>query len=137
MGSVSNFCDCKNSSSNSCMNGLYFDEMQNMICPSRTWTNNSRKDFLTNRFNNNISLEELIKIQAVNKIIRVYREYKLYKQEKLKYNTCMNGNNIIIENNILLIGNNFIYFDLNLCLSENSLIGIICSGISYNNFISL
>ena len=98
MGSVSNFCDCKNSSSNSCMNGLYFDEMQNMICPSRTWTNNSRKDFLTNRFNNNISLEELIKIQAVNKIIRVYREYKLYKQEKLKYNTCMNGNNIIIEN---------------------------------------
>ena len=70
MGSVSEFCDCKNSSNNSCMNGLTFEEIQNMICPSRTWTNNSRREFLTKRNNNNISIEELIKNQAVNKIIR-------------------------------------------------------------------
>ena len=91
MGSVSNFCDCRNESSNSCMNGLTFDEMKNMICPTKTWTNNSRRDFLTSRFNKNMTIQDLIKKQAVNKIIRAYRKYKLFKEKKLKYNNGMNG----------------------------------------------
>ena len=98
MGSVSNFCDCKNTQNNSCMDAVSFDEIQNMICPMRTLPNNSKRDFLTNSLNNTMSIEDLIKKQAVNKIIRAYREYKLYKEEKLKYNTYMNGNDINFEN---------------------------------------
>ena len=80
------------------MDAVSFDEIQNMICPMRTLPNNSKRDFLTNSLNNTMSIEDLIKKQAVNKIIRAYREYKLYKEEKLKYNTYMNGNDINFEN---------------------------------------
>ena len=81
MGSVSNFCDCLNTQNSS------FDIIQNMVFTKRTLTNNSKREFITITLNNDMSIEDLIKKQAINKIIRAYREYKLYKEEKLKYKT--------------------------------------------------
>ena len=99
MGS-SNFCDCKNLSNNTCMNSLTLEEIKNMICPMNNQIINSRRDFLSNSINNNnLSINDLIKSHAVNKIIKAYREYKKNQKEKLKINTYMNNNNIIQEIN--------------------------------------
>ena len=97
MGSTSNFCDCKNLSNGSCLNNLNLEEIQNMICPMGNQTINTKREFLSNSINQNLSLEELIRKQAANKIIRAYREYIINKEEKLKYNTYLNINNNYIQ----------------------------------------
>ena len=57
-------------------------------------TKNSKKEFLSNSIEQNLILEELIKRQEANKIIRAYREYIRKKEEKLKNNIYLNTNNI-------------------------------------------
>ena len=94
MGSNSTLCDCKNFPNNSCLNSMTLDEIQNMICPIKNPVNNPKKEFLSNSINQNITLDDLIKKHAVNKIIKAYREYKLYKSEKLKNINYISINNI-------------------------------------------
>ena len=86
MGSTSNFCDCKNLPNSSCLNSLTLEEIQNFICPAENQMNTPKREFLSQSFNQNLTLDELIKKQAVNKIIRAYREYVIYKSGKLDNN---------------------------------------------------
>ena len=94
MGSTnSNFCQCKNLVDESCMKTFSFEDIKNMICPQTNPTIPSKKEFLLSSNNHILSLDEHIKRQAVNKIIKAYRAYKLNKSEQLKYNTFLNRNN--------------------------------------------
>ena len=98
MGS-SNFYDCKNLSDNNCMNSSTLEEIKNMICPVNNPTISSRREFLSNSSNNNLTITDHIKKQAVNKIIKAYREYKINQEEKLKINIYNNNNKINEEQN--------------------------------------
>ena len=93
MGSDSNFCNCKN---------LSDDSFSNMICPTDYSRTSVKKEFITNSINKNISKEELIKSQAVNKIIRNYRNYIKNKttKEGLLVNDYSNNNNSENEDKI-------------------------------------
>jgi hypothetical protein len=92
MGTDSNFCDCKNSSNGSCIS-LSLNEIKSMICPVNNSNINSKREFLSNSVNQILTIDEHIKKQAVNKIIKAYRAYKINKEEKLKFNSDMNVNN--------------------------------------------
>ena len=98
MGS-SNFCGCKNLSDNNCMNSNTLEEIKNMICPVNNQTISSRREFLSNSNNNSLTINDLIKKQAVNKIIKAYREYKNNQEEKLKIYTYNINNHINQEKN--------------------------------------
>ena len=106
---ASDFCNCKSISDGSCFNSITFQNLENLICPENTSTTYNKREFLSNSFNNNnndITIDELIKKQAVNKIIKAFRTYKINKLEQIKYsNSYINENNISIQN-INDIGNN-------------------------------
>ena len=89
MGSTtSNFCGCKNLDDESCMNNFSLDKIKNFFCPGEgnNPTINSKKEFLLNTNNHVLTLDEHIKMQAINKIIKAYRAYKINKEGQLKYN---------------------------------------------------
>jgi len=89
MGSTtSNFCGCKNLDDESCMNNFSLDKIKNFFCPGtgNNPTINSKKEFLLNTNNHVLTLDEHIKMQAINKIIKAYRAYKINKEGQLKYN---------------------------------------------------
>ena len=68
---ASDFCSCKSISDGSCFDSITFQDLDNLICPENTSTIYNKREFLSNSFNNNnndITIDELIKKQAVNKI---------------------------------------------------------------------
>ena len=84
---ASDFCSCKSISDGSCFDSVTFQDLDNLICPENTSTIYNKREFLSNSFNNNndITIDELIKKQAVNKIIKAFRTYKINKLEQIKY----------------------------------------------------
>ena len=96
MGS-SNYCSCKNFCNNICMNSDTLEE--NRFRSMSTLWISSRREFLSISNNNNLTINDYIKKQAVNKIIKAYREYKRNQEEQLTINNYNDNNEIIQERN--------------------------------------